>query len=156
MRQALYILVLPLLAACSVIPSEWYEDSQGMREIHMPAQSYSILPPPPETVFTGSEIIYQNNYVLNETRVAKVGEIVLRVQAFKKDNYVSREFVLEKPVTLTIDKADMTLPAKKYPIFGTFEQGSETFYVLPKFKHNYFLVNMRGEIQRNFLYEIKN
>ncbi|MBO4520203.1 MAG: hypothetical protein J5787_03265 [Alphaproteobacteria bacterium] len=155
MRQALYILVLSLLTACSIIPSEWYEDSQEMRELHMPAQSYSILPPPAETIFTGNETVYQNNYVLNETRVAKVGDIVLRVQAFKKDNFITREMILENPVTITIDKVNYTLPAKKYPIFGLFEQGEETFYVLPKYKHYYFLVNMHGEIQDWFLYEIK-
>ena len=155
MRQALSILILPFLMSCSLMPNEWYEDSQGFRDIHQSAASYSILPPPAETIFTGSETVYQNNYVLNETMLARVGEAVLRVQAFKKDNFVSREFVLEKPVTATVYSTEMTLPAKKYPIFGIFEQGNETFYVLPKFNHMYFLLNMHGELQSKFLYEMK-
>ena len=156
MRQVLYILVLPFLMSCSVIPNEWYEDSQSIREIHMPAQTYSILPPPPETIFAGGETVYQTNYVLNETRVVKIGEPVLRVQGFKKENFTTRQLVLEQPVTVQIGTEAMTLPAKKYPIFGMFEHGEETFYVLPKFKHYYFLINMRGEFQSFFLYEIKN
>lgn len=156
MRQALFILILPLLASCALVPSEWYEDSQEIREIHGPAYSYTILPPPPETVLTGTETVYRNNYVLNETLVAKVGEPVLRVQAFKKRNYITREMILEKPVTVMIETEKMTLPAKKYPIFGTFEYGNETFYVYPKYKHIYFLTDMNGIFQPMFLYEIKN
>ena len=156
MRQALYVLFLPLLISCSFIPDEWYEDSQGFRDIHTPSRSYTILPPPPETIFTGSETVYQNNYVLNETYVAKIGEPVLRVRAFKKDNFITREMILENPVNVTIDNEEMTLPAKKYPIFGIFENGAETFYVLPKYTHFYFLMNMSGELQPLFLYEIKN
>ena len=49
----------------------------------------------------------------------------------------------------------MKLPAKKYQIFGIFEQGDQTFFVLPKYNHYYFLVDMNGQIQRQFLYEIK-
>lgn len=156
MRRALYFLILPLLTSCSLVPSEWFDGSQGMREIHMPAQSYTILPPPEETIFTGSETVYQNNYKLNETMVARVGEIVLRGQSFRKDNFVTRELILDHPVKVTVDAEEMTLPAKKYPIFGTFEMGAETFFVLPKYKHYYFMVNMHGEFQKRFLYEIKN
>lgn len=156
MRRAFYVLILPFLASCSLIPEEWYEDSQEIREISMPAYSYTIFPPPPETIFSGSETVYQNNYVLNETRVAKVGETVLRVRAFTKDNYITREMVLEKPVKVTVDTDEMTLPAKKYPIYGTFERGSETYFVLPKYNHYYFLTSMTGELQPFYLYEIKN
>ncbi len=156
MRQALFVLILPFLASCALVPSEWYEDSQEIREIHGPANSYTILPPPPETVFTGSETVYQNNYVLNETMVARLGEPVLKVRAFKKYNYVSREMILENSATVTVETEKMTLPAKKYPIFGIFEYGDETFYVYPKYKHFYFLTDMHGKFQPLFLYEIKN
>ena len=157
MKQALYILILPLLlASCVLVPDEWYDDSRSAQEISRPVRSYSILPPPPETVFDGSETVYRTNYTLNETRVAKVGEPVLRVQAFKKDNFITHQLILEKPVTVTIEKEEMRLPAKRYPVFGTFEWGAETFYVLPKYKQYYFLVNMKGELQPMYLYEIKN
>ena len=157
MKQALYILILPLLlASCVLVPDEWYDDSRSAQEISRPVRSYSILPPPPETVFDGSETVYRTNYTLNETRVAKVGEPVLRVQAFKKDNFITHQLILEKPVTVTIEKEEMRLPAKRYPVFGTFEWGAETFYVLPKYKQYYFLVNMKGELQTMNLYEIKN
>lgn len=155
MRRAFYVLILPLLASCSLVPADWYEDSQGMYEVNMPAYSYTILPPPPETIFTGSERISQNNYVLNVNRMARVGETVLRVKDFKQDNYIVREMMLEKPVEVRVDATEMELPAKKYPIFGTFERDGETFFVLPKFNHIYFLTNMHGELQPFYLYEIK-
>ena len=156
MKQALYVLILSLLASCALVPDEWYDDSPNAREISGPVRSYSILPPPPETVFDGSETVYRTNYTLNETLVAKVGEPVLRIQAFKKDNFVTHQLILEKPVKVTIEKEEMLLPAKRYPVFGTFEWGAETFYVLPKYKQYYFLVNMKGELQPMYLYEIKN
>ena len=155
MRQVLYILFLPLLMSCSLIPDEWYEDSQSFMNNSTPARSYSILPPPQEELLS-KETVYRNNYVLNETYVAKIGEPVLRVQAFRKDTFFIPEMVLEKPVTATVFVSDITLPARKYPIFGIFEKNLETFYVLPKVNHIYFLVNMKGELQKQFLYEIKN
>lgn len=155
MRRALYVLFLPLLMSCSLMPDEWYEDSQGFRNNVKSARSYSILPPPQEEHLS-KETIYQNNYVLNETYVAKIGEPVLRVQAFKKDTFFIPEMMLETPVTAAISTLNVTLPAKKYPIFGIFEKDMETFYVLPKVGPFYFLVNMRGELQRQFLYEMKN
>ena len=63
---------------------------------------------------------------------------------------------MEKPATVTVSTEKMTLPAKKYPIFGTFERGDEMFYVYPKYKHFYFLTDMHGKFQSFFLYEIKN
>ncbi len=155
MRQAVFFFILPILASCAFMPESWLGLSEGQQEMFSSARSYSILPPPPQLIFTGSQTVYQNNYVLNETASAKVGETVLRVQAFKKDNFVSDEFILERPVTIKIGNDEMKLPAKKYQIFGIFEQGDQTFFVLPKYNHYYFLVDMNGQIQRQFLYEIK-
>lgn len=155
MRQAFFATVL-LLASCAFIPDEWYEDSQSAREIAGPVRSYSILPPPADTIYTGQDTIYETNYELNVTRVAKTGDPIIRVQAFKKDNFTTKEMMLERPVTVTIEREEMKLPAKKYPIFGVFEYGDKTYYVLPKYKEYYFLINMRGEFQPMFLYEIKN
>ena len=155
MRRVLFLFVLPLLASCALIPDEWYEDSQNVREIAGPVRAYTIMPPPPETIFTGEETVYQTNYVLNETRVAKIGDPVIRVQAFKKQNFMTKDMILEHPVTIKIETEEMTLPAKRYPVFGVFEYGENTYYVLPKYKRYYFLINMRGELQPMFLYEIK-
>lgn len=155
MRQAFYFLILPFLASCAFVPDEWLGTSVAVEKMSSSARSYTILPPPPSSVFTGSQTIYQNNYVLNETMSAKVGETVLRVKAFKRDNFVSDELRLEKPVTIKIGHQQMVLPAKKYEIFGIFEQGDKTYFVLPKYKHFYFLVDMDGVLQRQFLYEIK-
>ncbi len=155
MRQAFYFLILPFLAACTFIPEEWLGTSVEFEKMSSSARSYTILPPPPRTVFVGSQTVYQNNYVLNETSSAKVGETVLRVKAFKKDNFVSDELRLEQPVTIKIGSEEMVLPAKKYEIFGIFEQKDKTYFVLPKFDHYYFLVDMNGVLQRQFLYEIK-
>lgn len=156
MRQAFYFFILPLLASCAFIPEEWTGYSKEFENMRSISRSYTILPPPESTVFTGSQTVYRNNYVLNETASAKVGETVLRVQAFKKDNFVSGELILERPVKIRIGTDEMTLPAKKYQIYGIFEQGDKTYFVLPKFNHYYFLVDMNGVIQRQFLYEIKN
>ena len=68
MKQALYVLILPLLASCALVPDEWYDDSLSSREISGPVRSYSILPPPPETVFDGSI-----NYTLTATLAHKNG-----------------------------------------------------------------------------------
>ena len=156
MRRAFYVLLLPFLASCSLVPSDWYENSQRMHEMNMPAYSYTILPPPPDIIYTGSERVSQNNYELNVNRMARVGETVLRVRDFKQDNYIIREMMLEKPVEVKVDADRVTLPAKKYPIFGTFERGSESYYVLPKYNHYYFLTNMQGELQPFYLHEIKD
>lgn len=156
MRRTFYFFVLPVLVSCAVIPEEWIGLSQEFENMQSSSRSYTILPPPESTVFIGSQTVYQNNYVLNETASAKVGETVLRVQAFKKDNFVSDELILDRPVKIKIGTDEMTLPAKKYQIFGLFEQGDKTYFVLPKFNHYYFLVDMNGAVQRQFLYEIKN
>ncbi len=156
MRQAFYLFILPVLASCAFIPESWLGVSEAFENMQSSARSYTILPPPAPSVFVGSQTVYQNNYVLNETNSAKVGETVLRVQAFKKDKFVSNELILERPVTIKINGSEMTLPAKKYQIFGIFEQADKTFFVLPKYNHYYFLVDMNGEIQRQFLYEIKD
>lgn len=156
MRQVFYFLILPLLASCTFIPEDWIGGSKELEKMQSSSRSYTILPPPESSVFTGSQTVYQNNYVLNETTSAKVGETVLRVQAFRKDNFVSDELILERPVKVKIGTDEMTLPARKYHIFGLFEREDKTYFVLPKFNHYYFLVDMNGAIQRQFLYEIKN
>ena len=156
MRLVLSLLLFPFLASCSVIPGGWYEDSRVIREFDMSAFSHSLLPPPPPKILTGSETIYQNNYVLNETMAAKVGETVLRVQAFHQDNYINQAFFLEKPVTAIVEKAQIELPAGQYTIVGMFERDGESFFVLPQKKHHYFLVNAYGEFQPLYLYGVRN
>ena len=156
MKWSLLAFVLPLLMSCALVPEEWYEDTLHAREISGPVRAYSILPPPPDTVHDGQETVYQTNYVLNETRVVGIGDPVIRVRAFRKDNFTTRQMILEHPVKVKIGTEEMTLPAKKYPVFGIFEYGSETFYVLPKYKRYFFMINMRGELQSMFLYEIKD
>ena len=156
MRLALSVLIIPLLAACVFVPDGVYGDSHGMSDLRLPSVSYKLQPPPPAKIFTGSETVYLNNYELNETMVAKVGDTVLRVQAFRQDNYINQAFLLEKPVTVTVKREKMHFPAKKYSIVGTFERDGETFYALPKIKRFYFLVNSYGEFQPLFLYEKRN
>ena len=155
MRQVFLFFILPVLTSCALVPESWLGVSEALEDMQSSARSYTILPPPESSVFTGSQTVYQNNYVLNETASAKVGETVLRVQAFKKDNFVSDELILDRPVKIKIGTDEMTLPARKYQIFGLFEQKDKTYFVLPKFNHYYFLVDMNGAIQRHFLYEIK-
>lgn len=155
MRQLFLFFILPVLTSCALVPDSWLGVSEAFENMQSSARSYTILPPPESSVFTGSQTVYRNNYVLNETASAKVGETVLRVQAFKKDNFVSDELILDRPVKIKIGTDEMTLPARKYQIFGLFEQKDKTYFVLPKFNHYYFLVDMNGAIQRHFLYEIK-
>ncbi len=154
MRKVFYVIILTILTSCAFVPDELLL-SQGFTDMHSPALSYTILPPPPKSVFAGSQTVYRNNYVLNETTTAKVGETVLRVQAFRKDDFVSGELILDRPVKIKIGTDVIKLPAKKYPIFGMFEQGDQTYFVLQKINHYYFLVDMNGMLQRKFLYEIK-
>lgn len=156
MRRLFYLLVLPVLASCAVIPDEWIGGSKYETDMSDLSRSYTIFPPPPETVFTGSETVYQRNYVLNERMTARVGETVLRVQAFRKENFVSHKMRLDKAVNVKTAFEKFTMPAGEYPVYGSFEMNNETFFVLPERKHVYILVNMSGELQPRFLYAMKN
>ncbi len=154
MHKFFYLIFLPVLTSCAFVPEEWLF-SQSFKEMHSSSMSYKISPPPPQSFFTGSQTVYQNNYVLNETTTVKVGETVLRVQAFKKEDFVSNELILDQPVKVKIGTDSFTLPAKKYPIFGMFKYGGESYFVLQKLNRYYFLVDMDGLLQRMFLYEVK-
>ena len=156
MRLVCSVLFAALLASCAVIPNEWYEDSKGFRDIELSSTTYQLLPPPPPNLWTSSEVFYQNNFVLNENMTAKVGEIVLRVKAFRQDNYLNQYFRLDKEVTATVKQAKIKMPPGKYTIVGRFEHDGETFYVMPPLQHHYFLVNASGELQPMFLYGIRD
>ena len=156
MRFLFYFFMLPILASCTFLPEEWIGLSSSFKDMHSPAHSYSILPPPSASVFAGTQTVYQNNYVLNETMSAKVGETMLRVQAFKKENQLTRELYIDRPITIRIGVDEITLPAKKYSVFGMFDLDDEKFFVLPKVGHYYFLVDSKGKIQERFLYDIEN
>lgn len=153
MRHLFSFFILPVVASCAFVPDVW--TSKSFDAMQSPARSYSILPPPEQSVFTGSKTVYQNNYVLNQLTSAKVGETVLRVQAYKKDDFISGDLRLDAPVTIKIHTDEIKLAAKRYPIYGMFELDGQPYFVLPKQGHYYFLVDTHGVIQTRFLYDMK-
>lgn len=155
MRTAFLFMILPALASCVFVPEEAIL-SKGIHEMHTPARSYAIQPPPPDRIFAGTETVYRNNYVLNETVSIKVGDILLREQAFRKDKTILSKMTLDRDVVFKVGTEEIKLPAKQYKIYGTFELNGEKYYVLPKVGHYYFLADMNGFLQTRYLYDIKN
>ena len=150
--------VLPLmLSACVLLPDSWFNDASNEKLFDSaPARSYTIMPPPPETIFNGTETVYQRNYILNKRMIARVGDPVLRIQAFTKQNYIKGKMILEEPVDFQTAFEHIKMPAREYRIFGMFELDGESYFVLPPQGNIYLLADMSGVIQPRFLYRIRN
>lgn len=150
--------VLPLvLSACILVPDSWFNDASNEKLFDSaPARSYTIMPPPPETIFNGTETVYQRNYILNKRMIAHVGDPVLRIQAFTKQNYVKSKMMLEEPVDFQTAFEHIKMPAREYPIFGMFELDGESYFVLPPQGNIYLLADMSGVIQQRFLHQIRD
>ncbi len=156
MLKPICLFVLLMMGGCMFIPDPLYGEIREQTRWRSTGVEYDLAPPPPETVFTGTETVYQRNYVLNERQVAKVGEPVLRVQAFKRYNYVNAKMMLEKAVDITADREKFSLPAGEYPIFGIIELERVPYYVFPSKKRIHLMSDMNGVVQTSVLYDVRN
>ncbi len=61
MRQLFLFFILPVLTSCALVPDSWLGVSEAFENMQSSARSYTILPPPESSVFTGSQTVYRNN-----------------------------------------------------------------------------------------------
>ena len=157
-KSVFAFIALPFaLSSCVLVPDSWFNDASNEKLFDSSAaRSYTIMPPPPETIFNGTETVYQRNYILNKRMIAHVGDPVLRIQAFTKQNYVKSKMMLEEPVDFQTAFEHIKMPAREYPIFGMFELDGESYFVLPPQGNIYLLADMSGVIQQRFLHQIRD
>lgn len=116
------------------------------------ANEYDLLPPPPATVFIGSETIYQKNYKMNERLVINNGESMIRVKGFRKHNYIHAKMLLEKEMTLKSKIEKFTIAPKEYPIFGVLDLRGERFFAFLINAKMLFVTDLDGVVQPFLLY----
>ena len=157
-KSVFAFIALPFaLSSCVLVPDSWFNDASNEKLFDSSAaRSYTIMPPPPETIFNGTETVYQRNYILNKRMIAHIGAPVLRIQGFTKQNYVTGRMMLEEDVEFKTEYEFVRLPAREYPIYGMFEINGDSFFVLPPQNGVYLLADMSGVIQDRFLHRIRN
>lgn len=156
MRRVFYFSLILVLNGCIFMPDLVEGRIIDQKRLYEAGVPLSIQPPPPDDIFTGTETVYQRNYVLNERMIARVGEPVMRVKAFRKQNFVKSEMILENEVTVTSVFENFTLKPKAYPIFGMIELERVPYFVLEPIKNVHLMVDMSGVLQTSLLYDIRD
>lgn len=119
-------------------------------------KEYDLMPPPPATVFIGSETIYQKNYKINERMVINNGESMIRVKGYRKHNYVHAKMLLEKELTLKTKIETFKIEPKEYPMYGVLDLRGERFFVFLINAKLRFITNLDGVVQPLLLYHPLN
>ncbi len=142
---------LALTAGCVLFP-DYGTQTKEQAAFVASAKEYALQPPPPATVFTGTETTYQKNYKLNERMVVKNGESMIRIQAFKQHNYIHSKMLLEKGFELKTKLDEFEIKSGEYPILGMLDYQGETFYVFAINSKMRFVTNLEGAVQPFVLY----
>ena len=144
--------VLLFLTAGCVLFTNTSLETADQTLFNQSATEYDLQPPPPATVFVGSETVCQKNYKINERLVIKNGESVLRVKAYRKHNYIHKKMRLEQELILKSKIEDFKIKPKEYPIYGILNMRGETFFVFVIDAKMRFVTNLDGVVQPILLY----
>lgn len=142
------------VSACAFVPTSLYNNSERNQNMDEENRAYAILPPPPREVSAGQERVYRYNYVLNEQRIARIGDTVLRVQGFQKHKWLHSKMVLDQKAEIRIEGQTIVLSPGEYPIYGVIESDKESFFLLPSRGNLFPMVDMSGVLQNRFMYRV--
>lgn len=148
------LLTAATVSGCVLIPTSLYNNSERNQAMEEENRSYAILPPPPTEVPGGQENVYRYNYVLNEQRIARTGDAVLRVQGFKSYEFLSSKMILEQKAEAYIDAQKVAFAPGEYPIYGIIDPEKEPYFLLPSRGNLFPVVDMHGVLQTFFMYRV--